>query len=349
MKTLTKNIFFRPSIIFLIAFSFLLIFDQNVDAKFIKKVTIEPFTSPINWEKAFNPGIFYSTMLEKRLRKSGIFQMLTINKKEPSIKNNDDQDEIDIEEKTNEKIIPVDKLYISSIEKTPLSQYKIQGNIIRFEPDTHPLKKDHTNEQAKIHKEQAVIQVNIELLNLHTGRLLAKKNFTVKSNKGRKPFDLTSRNISYEFNDLKVHSAGKALLKLNDEVVVFIHKTLNRVPLEGDLIFVDHNNNFAIINLGKANGVNVRDVFTVFSVEPKFKDPVDKIDLGDMYTRKGIIKISEVQGRFSKAQIIVGVNFVPGDLVVPKIRKLEKLSPNEQSQQNDINWGAYKGLSSLSY
>ena len=63
MKTLTKNIFFRPSIIFLIAFSFLLIFDQNVDAKFIKKVTIEPFTSPIGWEKAFNPGIFFSLFL----------------------------------------------------------------------------------------------------------------------------------------------------------------------------------------------------------------------------------------------------------------------------------------------
>ncbi|MBT6662885.1 MAG: hypothetical protein HOB58_06955, partial [Nitrospina sp.] len=211
MKTLTKNIFFRPSIIFLIAFSFLLIFDQNVDAKFIKKVTIEPFTSPIGWEKAFNPGIFFSSMLEKRLRKLGIFQMVTIKKKEPSIKITDDQAQTNIEEKTNEKNTPVNILSITSIEKTPLSQYKIQGNIIRFEPDTHPLKKDHTNKQAKIHKEQAVIQVNIELLNLHTGRLLAKKTFTVKSNKGRKPFDLTSLNISYEFDDLKAHSAGKAL------------------------------------------------------------------------------------------------------------------------------------------
>ena len=349
METLTKNIFFRLSIKFLIAFSFIFIFDQNVDAQFIKKVSVEPFTSPIGWEKAFKPGIFYSSMLEKRLRKLGIFQMVTINKNEPSIKITDDQAQNNIEEKTNEKNTPVNILSITSIEKTPLSQYKIQGNIIRFEPDTHPLKKGHANKQAKIHKEQAVIQVNIELLNLHTGRLLAKKTFTVKSNKGRKPFDLTSLNISYEFDDLKAHSAGKALLKLNDKVVTFIHKTLNGVPLEGDLIFVDHNNSIAIINLGKANGVNLRDVFTVFSVEPKFNDPVDKIDLGDMYTRKGIIKISEVQGRFSKAEIIVGLNFVPGDLVVPKIRKLEKLSPNEQSQQHDINWGAYKGLSSLSY
>jgi hypothetical protein len=349
METLTKNIFFRLFIIFLIAFSFLLLSDQNVDAKFIKKLTVEAFTSPIGWDKGFKPGIFYSSMLEKKLRKSGVFQMVTINKKEPSIKITDDQAQTNIEEKKNEMNTPVDILSITSIEKTPLSQYKIQGNVLRFEPDTHPLKKDHTNKQAKVHKEQAVIQVNIELLNLHTGRLLAKKIFTVKSNKGRKPFDLDSLNTSYELDDLKVHSAGKALSKLNNEVVIFINKTLNKVPLEGDLIFVDHNNNFAIINLGKANGVNLRDVFTVFSVEPKFNDPVDKIDLGDMYTRKGIIKISEVQGRFSKAQIIAGENFIPGDLVVPKIRKSEKSIPNDQSQQYDINWGDYKGLPSLSY
>jgi hypothetical protein len=349
METLTKNIFFRPSIIFLIAFSFLLLSDQNVDAKFIKKLTVEPFTSPIGWDKAFKPGMFYSSMLEKKLRKLGVFQLVPTNKKEPRIKSTDNQAQTNIEEKKNEKNTPVDILSITSIKKAPLSQYKIQGNITRFEPDTHPLKKGHTNKQAKFHKEQAVIQLNIELLNLHTGRLLVKKTFTVKSNKGRKSFDLSSQNISYEFDDLNVHSAGKALLKLNDEVVMFIHKTLNRVPLEGDLIFIDHNNNFAIINLGKANGVNLRDVFTVFSVEPKFNDPVDQIDLGDMYTRKGILKISEVQGRFSKAQIIAGENFIPGDLVVPKIRKLDKLSPDEQSQQHNINWGAFKGLSSLSY
>ena len=145
---------------------------------------------------------------------------------------------------------------------------------------------------------------------------------------------------------------------------MFIYKTLNAVPLEGDLIWVDHKNNSAIINLGKANGIKVRDVFTVFSVEPSFKDPVDKVDLGERYTRKGIIKISEVQGRFSKAQILAGVDFVPGDLVVPKNnstpKKLiepkvpwAKRYPHKDKKENllqgDVIFGDYKGLPSLSY
>ena len=158
---------------------------------------------------------------------------------------------------------------------------------------------------------------------------------------------------------------GKALLNLNDQVEIFIYNTLNTVPLEGDLILVDHEKNSAIINLGKANGVNVQDVFTVFSVEPEFNDPVDKVDLGDRYYRKGILKISEVQGRFSKAQIVTGVNFTPGDLVVPKNRNpktpLEASNKNPWTKryshrdkkknlfQGDIIWGGYKGLPSLSY
>ena len=227
------------------------------------------------------------------------------------------------------------------------------------------MKKSIQRKKLDFIKKQALIRANIELVNLHTGRSLAKKAFTVRSNTGRKSFDIDTQNLSYKLDEFKTHSIGKALLNLNDQVQIFIYNTLNRLPLEGDVISVDHKNNSAIINLGKANGVNVRDVFTVYSVEPEFNDPVDNVDLGDRYFRKGIIMISEVQGRFSKAQIVVGVNFTPGDLVVPKNRSskksleankiipLAKRYSNRDKKKNlfqgDTIWGAYKGLPSLSY
>ena len=74
----------------------------------------------------------------------------------------------------------------------------------------------------------------------------------------------------------------------------------------------------AIINLGKTNGILVQDVFTVFSMKAKFNDPVDKVDLGHIYTRKGIIIINEVQEKFSRAKILVGQGFIAGDFVIPK-------------------------------
>ena len=367
MDSLTKKKFIKSYLIYLLAFSFLLFSETNVEAKFIKKITVETFSDPVDWEKSFKPGKFFSLMLENTLTDLGIFQMVRLKEIEPNTKNKLIS-QIEHKEKTEEKTNNDSQGNVASFassEETPLSQYKIRGNILIFEPDTNPLKKGHTKKEAKFHKEEAYIQANIELVNLHTGRSLAKKTFTASSNTGRKSFDIESKNINYKLDEFKNHSIGKALWKLNDQAEKFIYETLDRVPLEGDLIFVDHKNNTAIINLGKVNGVNVRDVFTVFSVEPEFNDPIDNVDLGDRYYRKGILKISEVQGRFSKAQIIVGVNFIPGDLVVPKNRNPEKplvaskkipwtkrYSHQDKKKnllQDDIDWGAYKGLPSLSY
>lgn len=367
MDTLTKKMFSKSCLIFFLAISLLLFSESIVEAKFIKKITVKPFSDPVNWEKSFKPGKFFSLMLENSLADSGSFQMVPFKKIEPNVINklgSQIGDKQKKEEKTNKDTQRNVASFIS-LKNTPLSQYKIRGNILIFDPDTSPLKKGHTTKEANFHKEQAFIQANIELVNLHTGRSLAKKDFKVRSNTGRKYFDIDSDNISYKLDKFKTHSIGKALWNLNDKVQIFIYKTLDRVPLEGDLISVDHQNNSAIINLGKVNGVNVRDVFTVFSVEPKFNDPVDKVDLGDRYSRKGVIKISEVQGRFSKAQIVTGVNFTPGDLVVPKNRsskkplEVNKIIPRTKRYpyrakknnlfQSDIIWGAYKGLPSLSY
>jgi len=367
MDTLTKKMFSKSNLILFLAFSLLLFSENNVEAKFIKKITVEPFSNPVDWEKSFKPGKFFSLMLENSLTDSGFFQMVPFKEIEPNLINklkNQIGDKEKKEEKTN-KDTQRNVTSFTSLTNTPVSQYKVRGNVLIFDPDTSALKKGHTTKGAKFHKEQAFIQATIELVNLHTGRSLVKKAFTVRSNTGRKSFDIDSQSISYKLDKFKTHSIGKALLNLNDQVQIFIYKTLDRVPLEGDLIAVDHENNSTIINLGKANGVDVRDVFTVFSVEPKFNDPVDKVDLGDRYSRKGIIKISEVQGRFSKAQIVTGVNFTPGDLVVPKNRNPKKAlearkiipstkrySPQDKKEnlfKGDIIWGTYKGLPSLSY
>ena len=130
---------------------------------------------------------------------------------------------------------------------------------------------------------------------------------------------------------------------------VFIVQTLNNVPLVGDLILVGNENKIALINLGKANGIMVQDVFTVFSMRSSFTDPLNQTDLGDQYTRKGIIKIMEVQGRFSRAEIMVGQDLLPGDLVVPKLEISKQFESEARLPNKSIIWGEYKGLSSLSY
>ena len=151
---------------------------------------------------------------------------------------------------------------------------------------------------------------------------------------------------SLEFNS---SSIGKAFWNLNNSVKVFVVHVLDNVPLVGDLILVENKNKIALINLGKANGIELQDVFTVFSMRTSFADPLNQTDLGDQYTRKGIIKIMEVQGRFSRAKIVVGQDLVPGDLVVPKIGISKNLKSETQLPKKNIIWGEYKDLHSLSY
>ena len=76
MDTLTKKMFSKSYLIFFLTFSLLLFSENNVEAKFIKKITVEPFSNPVDWEKSFKPGKFFSLMLENSLTDSGFFQMV---------------------------------------------------------------------------------------------------------------------------------------------------------------------------------------------------------------------------------------------------------------------------------
>ena len=362
MNSLIKNICIKLPLIFFLISGLLLVSESDVEARFIKKLTIEPLSDPVDWVKSFKPGTVFGLLLENSLADSGQFQMVKFpeipkTKKETNITRNikiskeDAAQDSKIEnmKKVDEKVDQGNVLDPTSSIKVSLAQYQIRGNIIIFNPDTDPLKAGHTKKDAMRHRERAVVKATIELIHLHTGRSLAKRKFTTVSIGGRTASNSNWTKLDYKSGKFKSYSIGKAVWKLNDLVKTFILKTLNEVPLEGDLISVDHRNKNVLINLGKTNGVRVQDVFTVFSVTTGFNDPVDKVDLGDMYTRKGIIMISEVQGRFSRAKVLVGLDFVPGDLVVPKTREPKKSRPKDQSLQNDIIWGPYKGLPSLSY
>ena len=146
MDTLIKKIFVKSYLIVFVAFAFLLTFGENVDARFMKKLTVEPFSDPVNWEKPFKPGLLYSSMLEDSLADSGIFQMVELKKIEPNIvrifKNDKEQKPGDSnkenEKEETKKDIQAKVISLTSSKSMPLSQYKIRGDILIFDPDTNP-------------------------------------------------------------------------------------------------------------------------------------------------------------------------------------------------------------------
>lgn len=343
MDTYIRKILIKfGPVIFLTAGVFLL-GENSAHALFMKKLTVEPLINPRGWQEVFRPGTAFALMLNNSLADSGQFQMVkpakrTIKRRVSSL----------LEKPADAKLEAIESAPQQSIQ-TPSSHYRVRGRILMFDPDTDPLNEGHTEEEALLHKERAEIRAVIDLVNSHTGRSLAKKTFISISTEGRMPFNSDMNTFDYEMREFKSSSIGRALWKLNGMVETFVVEILSKVPLEGDLIWVDHKNSSAMINLGEANGIRVQDVFTVFSLMPDFNDPLNQTDLGDKFTRKGIIKIIEVQGRFSRAQILAGLDLAPGDLVVLKTRRPATSRSEKRSPQKNVIWGAFKGLPALSY
>ena len=314
MSYINKSINFKICLIVFLTSWIIMYLNNDVDAKYMKKLSIEPFTEPKNWNNSFKPGLLLGQMVEKNLANIYSFEMIPFR---ANILINQNIDEEKIREITNPVDFNVDTKVIIPT-KSSLSQIQIGGGITVFNPDTDMLIEGQSMSKSQFHKERAVIKAFIQIVNMHTGRIIAIKKFTSISKDGKSVFNSKLSNYNYESDEFKSTSIGKALWILNDLIKIYILKSLEIIPVEGDLIFANHEEKNAIINLGKTNGVMVQDVFTVYSMKAKYNDPVDKVDLGDMYTRKGIIIISDVQDRFSRAKILVGQGFVAGDFVVPK-------------------------------
>ena len=235
-----------------------------------------------------------------------------------------------------------DNIKQPELTNNSFGQYRIRGEILNFNPNNSN-KKDLTKENTRL-TETANIKVVVELINIRTKRSLIKKEFNFVSDDGRTTFNSNIGTYEYDTEEFKSSSIGIIFHHMNDSVEKFVVYVLDSVPLEGDLIVTENENKNVIINLGKKNGIQVQDIFTVFSIKTNFNDPLNKMDLGDMYTRKGVIKVIETQGHFSRAKIIVGSDLAPGDLVVPK-----KIKIKNRQLTKDVTWGLYKGLPSLSY
>jgi hypothetical protein len=59
----------------------------------------------------------------------------------------------------------------------------------------------------------------------------------------------------------------------------------------------------------------VGDKFRVHSIGLQLDDPLTEFDLGDIYVKMGAIQVLESMLGFSRARIIVGKDFMPGNMV----------------------------------
>jgi hypothetical protein len=191
------------------------------------------------------------------------------------------------------------------------SLFKIRGQVVRFDPGN----KDNLmmDSGKKSDTEQAELEVMLQLVQNKTGRIVYKKKFRAFSNSGQRPF---SKDIDLGLDggdDLESSSMSLAFSLLTKEMLSFVNNTIFKEPLEGEIIAIK--NEDVLINIGRQNGVQIGDKFRVHSVGLKLDDPLTEYDLGDIYVKMGAIQVLESFLGFSRARIIVGKDFMPGNLV----------------------------------
>ena len=106
------------------------------------------------------------------------------------------------------------------------------------------------------------------------------------------------------------------------------------ISVNNNIIIHIDNKKEAIISLGKVHGVKMGDLFDVFGVTLKFKDPFSQTDLGDKYDRHGVLRIKDVQEKFSVGEIVAGQEIWEGDLA--RSRKFNRL-PIEEATSARVN------------
>jgi hypothetical protein len=106
---------------------------------------------------------------------------------------------------------------------------------------------------------------------------------------------------------------GEASRKAIQDAVDFIIKNMEEVPWQGRVVSVQDNN--AYINASQESGINVGDVLEVYKRGEELVDPDTGMSLGYQISRIGYAQISQIEEKFSIAQVIGGSGGSKGDIV----------------------------------
>ena len=162
MSYINKYINFKFWLIVFLISWIVLYLNNDANAKYMKKLYIEPFAEPKNWNNSFKPGMVLGQMIENSLANINSFEMIPFQANTLINKNlNIGSNSIDIDgDKSAELTIPADsndnqKETIST--KSSLSQIQIRGAIMVFSPDTEASIEGHSKNKSEFDKERALI------------------------------------------------------------------------------------------------------------------------------------------------------------------------------------------------
>ncbi len=281
-------------LVFLSIATFSVFLSQNVAAtEYKNRLSILPIENPVGWTAPYEPGSLITTILKRSITETNYFQLSS--PPAPS------------------RPKPKKRKSGKTLLNHP-AQFILKGKVLNFTPGSPPSRAQLILNLGNTIKQKAEVDVELQVVNHHMGKVVDKKVFKIVSSSGTVPFDLDAAQVDIDSAQFKKSSIGRALFELNQKVNSFLITTLHPLPLQGEIISVAPDNQEVIINVGKIHGIDFGDFFNVYSVTLKYKDPFTQNDLGDKFMRRGVIRVKDVQEGFSIAAIMAGEGFEVGEL-----------------------------------
>ena len=279
---------------------------QIAEANYKNKLTVKPTSNPIDWPYSIDLGRLVQNSLILAFMDEANFYLVPPSTKKykpakPAKKNS------------------TDKEYRGLMHP---AKFDVVSRLIHVELDQAPPPAQRILIPGG-YRQTAKLILEVDLVAHHTGRSIAHNRFQAASRLGSVVVNLNQLPEDFDYDQLHKTSLGFALQSLSHKILSFVNHHLYSHPLEGETLMVDSHNKEAIISLGKVHGVKMGELFDVFGVTLKFKDPFSQTDLGDKYERRGVLRIKDVQEKFSIGEIVAGQEFWEGDLA--RSRKFNRL------------------------
>jgi len=278
-------------------------------AKGLKKtVAVFEFSNDSGYNSIANLGDDFSMQLSDALIQSGKFIVLT-------------RKDLDVVMAEQDLAASgrMAKSKTARIGKIIPAQILIKGKITEFEENTSGGGQGLTIKGISIgaNKASAHIAVIVQLVDSTTGEILDSKRVEGDAKAGGFSIGY-SGSFSINSSSFKKTPLGKAVQMAIDRAVVYIARKLSSLPWRGRVVLVK--DGLVYVNAGRNAGLQPGDRLYVYKEGEALVDPDTGMELGKETKQIASIKITEVQDKFSKANIEQGdINTISkGDLILEK-------------------------------
>ncbi|HEX9975062.1 MAG TPA: CsgG/HfaB family protein [bacterium] len=158
----------------------------------------------------------------------------------------------------------------------------------------------------------ASVGIDVRFINTNTGEILAADN--VREEESKKGISVSTPQVDFKNqNDFDESVVGKATRKAIQKIMTMLDDKSASIPWEGKIVIVKGTT--VIINAGAEAGVQVGDVFYIYSKGEDLVDPDTGLSLGSLDSKIGSIQVTNNNvgnGKASQCVIKEGSGFEKG-------------------------------------